>query len=211
VPDREPTLYDEFGVAPDASADAVRAGYRRQARLLHPDVAGAADTGDAMRRLNQAWAVLGDADQRRRYDESLAHGAPPPTGPAPVPAPVPPPPPTRRAPFLRPSAVVLLVLAVIFVVTAYAGSWPGHSSGSPASTSTTTAGSAAVNPVGKCLANVGAGAAGLNTIVACTRPTDVQILAEVSDVTECPAGTVGHLWTVRPTVLCTTTPPGAAP
>ncbi len=27
-----------------------------------------------IRRLNQAWAVLGDADARRRYDESLGLG-----------------------------------------------------------------------------------------------------------------------------------------
>ncbi|MDQ1391382.1 MAG: curved DNA-binding protein, partial [Acidimicrobiaceae bacterium] len=74
-PESEATLYERLGVSPGASAEALRAGYRRRARQLHPDVAGDGDTGEAMRSLNQAWAVLSDSGRRRRYDEELAGSA----------------------------------------------------------------------------------------------------------------------------------------
>jgi hypothetical protein len=207
-----PTFYDELGVAADASDETLRAEYRRRARQLHPDVAQAADSGDAMRRLNEAWAVLGDPELRRRYDERLAAGAPvPPRAPVADPPPsvaVPPPGSPgrgRRIPFLRPSALILVTLAVLFLVTAYAGSWPGKSGGPPGPGITTVPGPAAVHPVGLCLATVGS--TGLNTIVPCTEPNAGQILAEVTDARQCPAGTVGHLWTLRSSVLCATAPP----
>lgn len=216
----DPNLYDELGVAPGASDADLRAGYRQRARQLHPDVAPEADTGDAMRRLNQAWAVLGDPEQRRRYDEEQAGGAGAPgPGPAPpgeaVPETVPPGgtvPTRRRHPFVRPSAIVLTILAVLFVVTAYAGSWPGNQSSPP--TTTPSPGSSPpaatqISVVGRCLA--GSGTAGLNTIVVCSYPNGGQIMAEVAAATECPAGTVGHSWTLRPTVLCATAPSQPAP
>jgi hypothetical protein len=59
-----------------------------------------------------------------------------------------------------------------------------------------------VSVVGRCLA--GTSAAGLNTIVTCSYPNGGQIVAEVAAAAECPAGTVGRPWTLRPTVLCTT-------
>jgi hypothetical protein len=208
VTEPEPTLYDELGVDPDVSEELLRAGYRRRALQLHPDVAADADTGEAMRRLNQAWRVLGDADQRRRYDEARARPAAPGgtvVEPQPGPtraagddlgweAPV-----LRRRPFLRPSVVVLAVLAVIFVVTAYAGSWPGQQPGAPTATAPRTS---VMSPVGMCLAATPA--SGLNVLVPCSTPNDGQVLAEVSGVDECPPGTVGRVWSLRPTILCTT-------
>ncbi len=204
--ERDRTLYDELGVARDASEEALRAGYRRRARQLHPDVAPDTDSGDAMRRLNQAWSVLGDAQRRRRYDETLAIGAvtraPEYLGYPSVEEPVVP---RRRIPFLRPSALVLVTLALLFLVTAYAGSWPGKEGGSPAPPPAPTPGPATVVPVvpvGRCLAATPT--AGLNVLVPCSTPNNGQILAEVGSSDQCPTGTVGHLWTLRPTVLCTT-------
>jgi hypothetical protein len=207
MPEFEPTLYDELGVAPDASEEALRAGYRRRARQLHPDVAAEAGTGEAMLRLNQAWRVLSDAQQRRRYDEALGHRSVAPAatvsdaGPE-VEEPVEL---RHRVPFLRPSALVLVTLAILFVVTAYAGSWPGQNGGSPAPVPSTAPGPprvVPVVPVGQCLAATPT--AGLNVLVPCSTPNDGQILAEVAAPDQCPSGTVGHLWTLRPTVLCTT-------
>ena len=64
-----PNHYDVLGVAPDASADAVKAAYRHAARLAHPDVGG--DEAQ-MRQLNEAWRVLGDQARRAAYDRELA-------------------------------------------------------------------------------------------------------------------------------------------
>lgn len=216
------TLYDELGVPPDASEDALRAGYRRRARQLHPDVAGEdGATGDAMRRLNGAWAVLGDPEQRRRYDSSLAAAAVPlaqPRRPAPAPdradqadrldeGATP-----QAAPwmaFVRPSGVILVVLAVIFVVTAYAGPAPGSHGGSAGSPPSTVAGGSTAQVVGQCLSLPTA--TGPAAIVPCTSGggrlgDDSQILAEEPAADQCPSGTFGHPSPVKPDFLCTTDP-----
>jgi hypothetical protein len=61
-----PTHYEVLGVAPDAGAAEVRRAYLAMARRHHPD----RDGGDAarMRRVNEAWATLGDPARRREYD-----------------------------------------------------------------------------------------------------------------------------------------------
>lgn len=58
-----------------AAAELVRAAYRRQAKLLHPDATFAARQGEAspsadgeFLRVQRAYAVLRDAEERRRYD-----------------------------------------------------------------------------------------------------------------------------------------------
>lgn len=68
----EPTPYEVLGVAPTASADEIRRAYLALARASHPDLQrqdgrGAAE--ERMRRINAAWAILGDEARRRRYDE----------------------------------------------------------------------------------------------------------------------------------------------
>ena len=71
------THYDELGVAPEASTVAIRREYLAQARRVHPDFHTDADARTRaeaereMRRLNAAWAVLGDEDRRRDYDREL--------------------------------------------------------------------------------------------------------------------------------------------
>ena len=65
------THYDVLGVDRGASDAEIRSAYLAAARRSHPDVAGA-DGDHAMRDLNEAWAVLGDAASRNEYDERLA-------------------------------------------------------------------------------------------------------------------------------------------
>ena len=77
------THYEVLGVAPTASAEEIKAAFRRQAQLHHPDVGGGDDT---MERVNRAWATLGDPVRRRAYDNVLGIGiarapAPPPAAP----------------------------------------------------------------------------------------------------------------------------------
>jgi hypothetical protein len=68
------THYDALQLPRGASADDVRAAYRRLAREHHPDRAGA--DGAAMTRINQAYEVLSDPERRTRYDHQLDHRPP---------------------------------------------------------------------------------------------------------------------------------------
>ncbi|MET0386355.1 MAG: J domain-containing protein [Polyangiales bacterium] len=71
--------YALLGVAPDATIDAIKAGFRDFARRYHPDrFAGDTQrTADATRvyvRATEAYRVLLHPEQRRVYDESLREG-----------------------------------------------------------------------------------------------------------------------------------------
>ena len=133
------TLYDELGARPGASTEELRQAYRRRARDLHPDLrpGDEAVAAEAMARLNSAWKVLGDPAERRRYDLELAlagskeraarmvadgtvrAGSDGGNGLGVAPGPHP-------TVGFRPRMwfLVLGVLAVIFVVTAYAATGP---------------------------------------------------------------------------------------
>jgi hypothetical protein len=68
------THYEVLGVARHASGPEIRRSYLDLARRHHPDRAGSAHQAtaeDRMRAINEAWAVLGDQERRRRYDEEL--------------------------------------------------------------------------------------------------------------------------------------------
>jgi curved DNA-binding protein CbpA len=117
-------FYDVLDVPVWATADELRAAHRRAVRALHPDsrdaALPAAEADEALRLVNQAWEVLGDPSRRDAYDDALEirgdrvdgegwrdgpdglHGR-------------------RGFPWW---IVVLAVLLVIFVFTAYAGA-PG--------------------------------------------------------------------------------------
>ena len=65
-------LYEMLEVSPRASQDVIRAAYRALARHYHPDVNSDSDAADRIRRLNAAYEILGDPDNRAKYDFELA-------------------------------------------------------------------------------------------------------------------------------------------
>ena len=128
------SYYDVLGVHPNASADTIRRAYRGGARELHPDRRTGASPEEsaaaarAMQELNEAWGVLGDPARRSDYDRALADAARPirPVHPVDDDQPYPHP---RAEPgdvavaVVRglPWVVMLTVLLLIFVFTAFAG------------------------------------------------------------------------------------------
>ena len=206
------SLYGLLGVSPDASADEIRRAYYRAARQLHPDVNPEADAAAAMRRLNDAWAVLGDPVARSRYDARLSAPAPlrprPPerTGPPAAsdpPEPAPPHPPR----FVRPSVLIVAVLLVIFVVTAYAG----HGSMTPSSSPTTTPSSAPAVPATTAVASTGAtnllgdcleSEPGYDAVVPCGQSNLGEVVMLASASAQCPAGTRAYQLIGRPQWVC---------
>ena len=81
-----PDHYRVLQVDPAANALVIQAAYRVLARIFHPDVEGDADQ---MKRLNDAWAVLGDPRRRAEYDRERAGRHPGPVAPAPHGSPAP--------------------------------------------------------------------------------------------------------------------------
>ncbi len=69
------THYEVLGVDRTASPAAIRSAYLARARAAHPDLQTdarrRADAEVEMRRLNEAWAVLGHEDRRQAYDADL--------------------------------------------------------------------------------------------------------------------------------------------
>ena len=61
--------YQLLGVARDATADDIKKAYRKKARKYHPDVSKEADAEAQMKEVNEANAVLSDAEKRVAYDQ----------------------------------------------------------------------------------------------------------------------------------------------
>lgn len=59
-----------LGVQRDASLAAIKRAYRRLVRKYQPD-RGRGSSAERFREVQQAYETLSDADQRRRYDDSL--------------------------------------------------------------------------------------------------------------------------------------------
>ncbi len=78
---RPPTHYEVLGVDRRADHEQIRRAYLAAARRWHPDRLGDASPEDsaeaeaAMRRINEAWSIVGTAARRREYDQQLIAGS----------------------------------------------------------------------------------------------------------------------------------------
>src|SRR5690242_20069027 len=68
--DTPENYYAILGVPIHASSDTIKRAYRQLARRFHPDLAGENGAVE-MKRINRAYAVLGDPEKRRNYDTIL--------------------------------------------------------------------------------------------------------------------------------------------
>ena len=208
-----------LGVAPDASTEEIRAAYRRLAFERHPDRTadrspeGVARAEAGMAGLNEAVETLTDPLRRQRYDAGR-HGAGPAGtgsrahGPGPGSAGVVPGPTSAQTPGaavgpvallarVTPWAALLLVLAAIFVFTAYAG---GGDEGPPGGEDEPT-GTVAVRDLrGSCIQRSG----GFTLVVNCgVRPNEGRIVAQASPDATCPDGTEAWLVPQEELLACT--------
>ncbi|MBT3558817.1 MAG: DnaJ domain-containing protein [Rhodospirillales bacterium] len=63
------SLYKILGLSKRATADEIKAAFRKQARDKHPDAnANNPKAEESFKELNQAYAILSDPDQRASYD-----------------------------------------------------------------------------------------------------------------------------------------------
>lgn len=68
-------LYAVLGLTPSASQEQIRAEYRELVRKYHPDLhPGDANAAAMMERVNGAYDVLGNPEERRQYDAEISAG-----------------------------------------------------------------------------------------------------------------------------------------
>ena len=60
--------YSTLGVPAAATADEIRAAYRRLARQYHPDLNTGPEAEARMKEINHAYSTLSDPQRRRHYD-----------------------------------------------------------------------------------------------------------------------------------------------
>jgi DnaJ-class molecular chaperone len=70
------THYDNLFVAQNAPIEVIRAAYRALAQKYHPDKNIAADAERIMKIVNEAWAILSDAELRREHDNTIYQRTP---------------------------------------------------------------------------------------------------------------------------------------
>lgn len=61
--------YEVLGVNRNASSEDLKSAFRTLARKYHPDVNKEADAEEKFKEINEAYAVLSDAEKRRAYDQ----------------------------------------------------------------------------------------------------------------------------------------------
>jgi len=61
--------YEVLGVSRTATSDELKTAFRTLARKYHPDVNKEPDAEEKFKEINEAYAVLSDAEKRRVYDQ----------------------------------------------------------------------------------------------------------------------------------------------
>jgi molecular chaperone DnaJ len=61
--------YEILGVSRSASSEELKSAFRTLARKFHPDINKEPDAEEKFKEINEAYAVLTDADKRRAYDQ----------------------------------------------------------------------------------------------------------------------------------------------
>lgn len=72
IPRRRSSHYTTLGIPDNADDDAIKGGYRRMAKLTHPDVDREPGAADRFRAVQMAYSVLSDPLKRRKYNAGLA-------------------------------------------------------------------------------------------------------------------------------------------
>ena len=82
-----PDYYEILEVSRRASPETINAAWRALCKKYHPDTHGgnAAQAEEAVKKLNEAYRVLGDAQRRAAYDSALNRPTAPPPSPRPSP------------------------------------------------------------------------------------------------------------------------------
>jgi curved DNA-binding protein len=70
--------YEILGVPRSASHQEIQRAYRKLARQYHPDINKAKDAEERFKKVNEAYQVLGDEEQRKKYDAIGSSATPPP-------------------------------------------------------------------------------------------------------------------------------------
>jgi hypothetical protein len=70
-PDEAPTRYAQLGVKPKATADEIKKAYRLAAKTWHPDLNKDPSASEQFRLIQEAYEMLGNEQQRRKYDAGL--------------------------------------------------------------------------------------------------------------------------------------------
>lgn len=63
--------YETLGVSESASSDEIKQAYRRLAKEFHPDKNLGVDTSSRFQRIQTAYEILGDANKKQQYDNSI--------------------------------------------------------------------------------------------------------------------------------------------
>jgi hypothetical protein len=70
----QPDFYAIFGVSPSASHEEIRAAHRELVKRYHPDIFSTGDdkarATERLQAINEAYAVLSNAERRKEYDDS---------------------------------------------------------------------------------------------------------------------------------------------
>lgn len=75
MPGQTKDYYNILGVSEKASADDIKKAYRALAKRYHPDAnPDDASAGERFKEVSEAYGVLSDADQRRKYDQLRKYG-----------------------------------------------------------------------------------------------------------------------------------------